>query len=292
MKDAPINLLPLLPCPFCGSNNITPNDDAYGSLWVCCDDCGASTLECGVETPEQQWERWNKRAAILADRDRREEPLGWVNGELFYPKGCHDEPFVSANYQAVYAAPSPAIYTNQNELARVREVPNVPAKPVAEEIHSCSYYCQRPECIKAQRDALVKGMELDGSLEDVVAEPLLPRECRRCYVRCVDCPEPAEPPAAPVQEEQAAVGQVDTQGFPMLYGHKPLPPGTYLYAKPFTHPSADLRAQASPDAVDAARWRFLIDHGTDAGFALYLPAGVPPHMTVEDAIDAALKGTL
>jgi hypothetical protein len=28
-------------------------------------------------------------------------------------------------------------------------------------IHSCSYYCNRPECIKAQRDELVKRMETD-----------------------------------------------------------------------------------------------------------------------------------
>lgn len=30
-------------------------------------------------------------------------------------------------------------------------------------IHSCSYYCNRPECIKAQRDELVKRMETDGN---------------------------------------------------------------------------------------------------------------------------------
>ena len=28
-------------------------------------------------------------------------------------------------------------------------------------IHSCSYYCDRPECIKAQRDEFVKRMETD-----------------------------------------------------------------------------------------------------------------------------------
>lgn len=25
--------------------------------------------------------------------------------------------------------------------------------PQAEDVHSCSYYCERPACIKAQRDA-------------------------------------------------------------------------------------------------------------------------------------------
>ena len=34
-----------------------------------------------------------------------------------------------------------------------------------EQIHSCSYYCERPECIKAQRDALVKSMDLDGMID-------------------------------------------------------------------------------------------------------------------------------
>jgi len=28
-------------------------------------------------------------------------------------------------------------------------------------IHSCSYYCNRPDCIKAQRDELVKRLETD-----------------------------------------------------------------------------------------------------------------------------------
>ena len=28
-------------------------------------------------------------------------------------------------------------------------------------IHSCSYYCDRPECIKTQRDEFVKRMETD-----------------------------------------------------------------------------------------------------------------------------------
>lgn len=32
-------------------------------------------------------------------------------------------------------------------------------------IHSCSYYCDRPECIKEQRDSLVK------KLEDTLAQP-------------------------------------------------------------------------------------------------------------------------
>jgi len=27
-------------------------------------------------------------------------------------------------------------------------------RQIADEIHSCSYYCDRPECIKAQRDEL------------------------------------------------------------------------------------------------------------------------------------------
>jgi len=29
----------------------------------------------------------------------------------------------------------------------------------AEHIHSCSYYCERPECIKAQRDELRDKLE-------------------------------------------------------------------------------------------------------------------------------------
>jgi hypothetical protein len=33
---------------------------------------------------------------------------------------------------------------------------------MTEQIHSCSYYCDRPECIKEQRDELRDGLENDS----------------------------------------------------------------------------------------------------------------------------------
>ncbi len=41
--------------------------------------------------------------------------------------------------------------------------PQPQAAPQKPDIHSCSYYCDRPECIKMQRDELVKLMEQDGT---------------------------------------------------------------------------------------------------------------------------------
>lgn len=52
----------LKPCPFCGGSAIA-RADGYGSFWCCCDDCGASTGEVGVENQQQADERWNKRVA-------------------------------------------------------------------------------------------------------------------------------------------------------------------------------------------------------------------------------------
>ena len=43
-------------------------------------------------------------------------------------------------------------------------------------IHSCSYYCERPKCIKRQRDELVKEMEareaVDGRYDERTAAPI------------------------------------------------------------------------------------------------------------------------
>lgn len=40
------------------------------------------------------------------------------------------------------------------------------------DIHSCSYYCNRPACIKAQRDEMRERIAvLAGALEDLRGEP-------------------------------------------------------------------------------------------------------------------------
>jgi hypothetical protein len=49
------------------------------------------------------------------------------------------------------------------------------------EIHSCSYYCDRPECIKAQRD------ELRERLAQPEQEPVF--DCPRCG-HCCSPPDP------------------------------------------------------------------------------------------------------
>jgi len=63
-------------------------------------------------------------------------------------------------------------------------------------LHSCSYYCDRPECIKAQRDELVKKLEpADDSaayhgwvLREVLfdnGEPVGHREPRQASHKCI-----------------------------------------------------------------------------------------------------------
>ena len=37
-------------------------------------------------------------------------------------------------------------------------------------IHTCSYYCDRPDCIKAQRDELRQKLEKADGLDKLVAE--------------------------------------------------------------------------------------------------------------------------
>jgi hypothetical protein len=47
------------------------------------------------------------------------------------------------------------------------------------DIHSCSYYCDQPECIKAQRD----------ELRDKMAQPeqKKPQNCGTGYCSCIEC---------------------------------------------------------------------------------------------------------
>ncbi len=56
-------------------------------------------------------------------------------------------------------------------------------------IHTCSYYCERPECIKRQRDELVKRMEVveavDGRYETPPADARQEPYCPNC--NCTYC---------------------------------------------------------------------------------------------------------
>lgn len=60
--------------------------------------------------------------------------------------------------------------------------PQPPAE--RESIHSCSYYCTRPECIKAQRDELRDRFVDQQSDKDIVLPPL-PEKRRRFF--CTKC---------------------------------------------------------------------------------------------------------
>lgn len=54
--------IPLLPCPFCGSEDIDPEGVMKGESYVtgpACDECGATTEFEG--DPQKDAGRWNKR---------------------------------------------------------------------------------------------------------------------------------------------------------------------------------------------------------------------------------------
>jgi Lar family restriction alleviation protein len=56
----------LLPCPFCGSNDIersNSGDPHRTAFWTCCNECGTSTGEGGVYSQDQADARWNRRAS-------------------------------------------------------------------------------------------------------------------------------------------------------------------------------------------------------------------------------------
>lgn len=53
----------LLPCPFCGSEDIARADGTYGAFWCMCNGCGASTWEVGADSQAIADARWNLRAS-------------------------------------------------------------------------------------------------------------------------------------------------------------------------------------------------------------------------------------
>lgn len=53
-------------------------------------------------------------------------------------------------------------------------------KALCDDIHSCSYYCERPACIKAQRD------ELRGALDALMVENARLREALAGVIREAD----------------------------------------------------------------------------------------------------------
>ena len=59
LTTTPSTMPELLPCPFCGGDDITFDHDAYGTWWIMC--------ECGIEingclSRKHAFERWNTRS--------------------------------------------------------------------------------------------------------------------------------------------------------------------------------------------------------------------------------------
>jgi hypothetical protein len=124
----------LRPCPFCGAPGYAMLA-AYGFKIKC------TNTDCTVETPikthrHQVDSLWNRRAdAQKAPQPRTAEPakcsLGCTTECKAKLHGCASE--------------CPALPW-QPEAE--------PAPAPADDVHSCSLYCDRPACIKAQRDQM------------------------------------------------------------------------------------------------------------------------------------------
>ena len=66
----------LLPCPFCGGDNIQRADNAYGAFWTICDECGACTGEAGIHSQAEADERWNRRPS-QSEQSAAPVPAEW-----------------------------------------------------------------------------------------------------------------------------------------------------------------------------------------------------------------------
>lgn len=59
----------LLPCPFCGSIEITIDENGYGAYWALCEGCGVVTSESEVHSRGEAVARWNRRFPVSANGD-------------------------------------------------------------------------------------------------------------------------------------------------------------------------------------------------------------------------------
>jgi transcription elongation factor Elf1 len=61
----------LLPCPFCGGENLLVTTDEYGGFCLNCENCGTVGPPSEYE-PEQMRREWNTRSDAALDRVRQE----------------------------------------------------------------------------------------------------------------------------------------------------------------------------------------------------------------------------
>jgi Zn ribbon nucleic-acid-binding protein len=75
----------LLPCPFCGSEDIMQHMNGEKILYICCDDCG-----CFI--PRSSIEKWNTRADTKEENsDNTEQIKAKIAASLEKFLSCQDE---------------------------------------------------------------------------------------------------------------------------------------------------------------------------------------------------------
>ena len=130
---------------------------------------------------------------------------------------------------------------------------------MTDEIHSCSYYCDRPECIKAQRDELVrKYVEAQEKAEPVACIDFITRPPHIVWFRMPAKAAAIDVYAAPPVEHLKTFDRTIETPRRRQAVEKLLNLGwTYHHERGWAEPAPAERVRV-PDAIRFACW--LVDH--------------------------------
>lgn len=137
-------LTELKPCPFCGFDKIE-TDGTPLMVTVYCPRCDIGTAPMG--DADEARRAWNTRAAIAVAS--AVPPTEWLAlDKLNEALGLQGDATMAMLMASV------RINRLQSELSAAPQPPSTARQPLADEVHSCSFFCNFPNCIKTQHDLL------------------------------------------------------------------------------------------------------------------------------------------
>jgi Lar family restriction alleviation protein len=66
-QEKPVSAITILPCAFCGYDDVEIDEIDTGIIAICCPECRTiGPHQDGVQTTEEAIEKWNRRGTVAA----------------------------------------------------------------------------------------------------------------------------------------------------------------------------------------------------------------------------------